>query len=59
MMCCPLVKSLNMTHTGRVQLDGRKMNRVPLRLVGEKAQEETCGLAVLKGHDPADEQGQS
>jgi len=57
MTCRPLVKSLNMTHPGRVQLDGRKVNRVQLRLVG-KAQEGTCGRAVLKGQDPADE-GQS
>jgi hypothetical protein len=57
MMFRPLVKSLNLMHPGRVQLDGRKGNRVQLRLVG-KAQEETCGRAVLKGHDPADEKGQ-
>ncbi len=58
MMCRPLVKSLNMMHPGRVQLDAHKVNRVPLRLVG-KVLEETCGRAVLKGHDPADEQEQS
>ena len=56
MMCRPLAKSLNMTHPERFQLDGHKVNRVQLRLV-QKAQEETCGRAVLKGHDPADESG--